>query len=171
VNVSARDLASPELKGLFETRMKRYQLQPDQITVELTETAAMDDPETGLKALEALAQIGLRISIDDFGAGHSSLSYLKKLPASEIKLDRTLLQDIHSSDSARMIVETAISMGHGLGFQVVAEGVETEQAASLLQGMGADLLQGYWLCRPKALSELEQWLGVESQVLRLQRLY
>lgn len=171
VNVSARDLASPELKGLFETRMKRYQLQPDQITVELTETAAMDDPETGLKALEALAQIGLRISIDDFGAGHSSLSYLKKLPASEIKLDRTLLQDIHSSDSARMIVETAISMGHGLGFQVVAEGVETEQAASLLQGMGADLLQGYWLCRPKALSELEQWLGVESQVIRLQRLY
>ncbi|WP_273208194.1 EAL domain-containing protein [Marinobacter subterrani] len=171
VNISARDLVSPELKGLFETRMKRYQLSPDQIIVELTETAAMDDPEKGLEALEALAQIGLKISIDDFGAGYSSLSYLKKLPASEIKLDRALLQDIDTSDSARMIVETAISMGHGLGFQVVAEGVESGQAARLLHRMGADLLQGYWLCRPKSLSELEQWLRVERKATRLQRLY
>lgn len=90
-------------------------------------------PERGWPPAEfiPLAQIGLKISIDDFGAGYSSLSYLKKLPASEIKLDRALLQDIHTSESARMIVETAISMGHGLGFQVVAEGLETEQAASL----------------------------------------
>lgn len=162
VNVSARDLVSTELKGLFETRMKRYQLHPDKIIVELTETAAMDDPDKGLEALEALAQIGLKISIDDFGAGYSSLSYLKKLPASEIKLDRALLQDIQTSESARMIVETAISMGHGLGFQVVAEGVETENAATLLRSMGADLLQGYWVCRPRTLRELEAWL-VEGQ--------
>ncbi len=170
VNVSARDLVSSELKGLFETRMKRYQLRPEQITVELTETAAMDDPEKGLKALEALAQIGLKISIDDFGAGYSSLSYLKRLPATEIKLDQALVQDIHTSDSSRMIVETAINMGHGLAFQVVAEGVETEQAASLLKNMGADLLQGYWLCRPKALDELKEWLVVERQAPRLQHL-
>ncbi len=170
VNISARDLVSTELKGLFETRMKRYQLHPDQIIVELTETAAMDDPDKGLEALEALAQIGLKISIDDFGAGYSSLSYLKKLPASEIKLDRALLQDIHTSENARMIVETAISMGHGLGFQVVAEGVETEQAATLLGSMGADLLQGYWVCRPRTLSELTDWLAVESKISGLQRL-
>ncbi|WP_303287578.1 EAL domain-containing protein [Marinobacter sp. SS8-8] len=163
VNVSARDLISSELKGLFETRMKRYQLKPDQITVELTETAAMDDPEKGLATLEGLAKTGLKISIDDFGAGYSSLSYLKRLPATEIKLDCALVQDIDSSESSRMIVETAINMGHGLGFQVVAEGVETEQTARLLQGMGAGLLQGYWLCRPIALSELSNWLVVQKQ--------
>jgi EAL domain-containing protein (putative c-di-GMP-specific phosphodiesterase class I) len=124
----------------------------------------MDDPEKGLKALEELAQIGLKVSIDDFGAGYSSLSYLKKLPASEIKLDRALLQDIHTNENARTIVETAIRMGHGLGFQVVAEGVETEQAAGLLGDMGADLLQGYWICRPKSLDELKAWLATENQV-------
>lgn len=164
VNISARDLGSPELIGLFETRIKRYQLQAEQIIIELTETAAMDDPHRGLKALKELTAIGLKLSIDDFGAGYSSLSYLKKLPASEIKLDRTLLQDIESSDSARMIVETAISMGQGLGYRVVAEGIETEKSARLLESLGAEMLQGYWICPPKSLEDLKAWLDVERQV-------
>lgn len=164
VNISARDLSSPELIGLFETRIKRYQLQAEQVIIELTETAAMDDPHRGLKALNELTAIGLKLSIDDFGAGYSSLSYLKKLPASEIKLDRTLLQDIESSDSARMIVETAISMGQGLGYRVVAEGIETEKSARLLESLGAEMLQGYWICPPKSLDDLKAWLDVERQV-------
>lgn len=164
VNISARDLGSPELTGLFETRLKRYQLQPEQVIIELTETAAMDDPHTGLKALKELTDIGLKLSIDDFGAGYSSLSYLKKLPASEIKLDRALLQDIETSESARMIVETAIRMGQGLGYQVVAEGVETEKSARLLNLLGAEMLQGYWICPPKSLDDLKAWLEIEKQV-------
>ena len=164
VNISARDLSSPELIGLFETRIKRYQLKAEQVIIELTETAAMDDPHRGLKALNELTAIGLKLSIDDFGAGYSSLSYLKKLPASEIKLDRTLLQDIESSDSARMIVETAISMGQGLGYRVVAEGIETEESARLLESLGAEMLQGYWICPPKSLDDLKAWLEVERQV-------
>lgn len=164
VNISARDLSSPELIGLFETRIKRYQLKAEQVIIELTETAAMDDPHRGLKALNELTAIGLKLSIDDFGAGYSSLSYLKKLPASEIKLDRTLLQDIESSDSARMIVETAISMGQGLGYRVVAEGIETEKSARLLESLGAEMLQGYWICPPKSLDDLKAWLAVERQV-------
>lgn len=164
VNISARDLSSPELIGLFETRIKRYQLKAEQVIIELTETAAMDDPHRGLKALNELTAIGLKLSIDDFGAGYSSLSYLKKLPASEIKLDRTLLQDIESSDSARMIVETAISMGQGLGYRVVAEGIETEKSAHLLESLGAEMLQGYWICPPKSLEDLKAWLDVERQV-------
>ncbi|WP_240339450.1 EAL domain-containing protein [Marinobacter sp. BW6] len=167
VNISARDLSSSELTGLFETRIKRYQLRAEQVIVELTETAAMDDPHRGLKALNELTAIGLKLSIDDFGAGYSSLSYLKKLPASEIKLDRALLQDIESSESARMIVETAIRMGQGLGYQVVAEGVETEKSARLLNQLGAEMLQGYWICPPKALEELKVWMEAESEVNRL----
>ena len=164
VNISARDLSSPELIGLFETRIKRYQLKAEQVIIELTETAAMDDPHRGLKALNELTAIGLKLSIDDFGAGYSSLSYLKKLPASEIKLDRTLLQDIESSDSARMIVETAISMGQGLGYRVVAEGIETEKSARLLESLGEVMLQGYWICLPKSLEDLKAWLDVGRQV-------
>lgn len=167
VNISARDLSSPELIGLFETRIKRYQLKAEQVIIELTETAAMDDPHRGLKALNELTAIGLKLSIDDFGAGYSSLSYLKKLPASEIKLDRTLLQDIESSDSARMIVETAISMGQGLGYRVVAEGIETEKSAHLLESLGAEMLQGYWICPPKSLDDLKAWLAVERKTSRL----
>ena len=170
VNISARDLSSPELIGLFETRIKRYQLQAEQVIIELTETAAMDDPHRGLKALNELTAIGLKLSIDDFGAGYSSLSYLKKLPASEIKLDRTLLQDIESSDSARMIVETAISMGQGLGYRVVAEGIETEKSARLLESLGAEMLQGYWICPPKSLDDLKAWLEVERKTTGLQGL-
>ncbi|MBY6071980.1 EAL domain-containing protein [Marinobacter salsuginis] len=170
VNISARDLSSPELIGLFETRIKRYQLKAEQVIIELTETAAMDDPNRGLKALNELTAIGLKLSIDDFGAGYSSLSYLKKLPASEIKLDRTLLQDIESSDSARMIVETAISMGQGLGYRVVAEGIETEKSAHLLESLGAEMLQGYWICPPKSLDHLKAWLEVERKTTGLQGL-
>lgn len=170
VNISARDLSSPELVGLFETRIKRYQLRAEQVIIELTETAAMDDPYRGLEALNALTAIGLKLSIDDFGAGYSSLSYLKKLPASEIKLDRALLQDIESSESARMIVETAIRMGQGLGYQVVAEGVETDKSARLLDSLGAEMLQGYWICKPKSLDDLKTWLEVESKTSSLERL-
>ncbi|SNB58692.1 diguanylate cyclase/phosphodiesterase [Marinobacter sp. es.042] len=168
VNISARDLSSPELVGLFKTRTKRNQLNPEQVIIELTETAAMDDPHRGLNALNELTAIGLKLSIDDFGAGYSSLSYLKKLPASEIKLDRALLQDIESSEGARMIVETAIRMGQGLGYQVVAEGVETEKSARLLNQLGAEMLQGYWICSPKPLHELQAWLEVESKTTGLQ---
>jgi diguanylate cyclase len=171
VNISARDLSSPELVGLFETRTKRNQLNPEQVIIELTETAAMDDPHRGLNALNDLTAIGLKLSIDDFGAGYSSLSYLKKLPASEIKLDRALLQDIESSEGARMIVETAIRMGQGLGYQVVAEGVETEKSARLLNQLGAEMLQGYWICSPKPLHELQAWLEVERKAPSLQGLH
>ncbi|MGP9832200.1 EAL domain-containing protein [Marinobacter sp. NSM] len=158
VNISARDLLSPGLDELFATALETYGLQAGDVIVELTETAAMDDPEKGLQALERLASSGLKVSIDDFGAGYSSLSYLKRLPANEIKLDRSLLQDICTSDSSRTIAETAITMGRSLGFLVVAEGVEDEASAQLLATLGADMLQGFWLCRPAPLESIKDWL-------------
>lgn len=159
INISARDLASGELKGVIEQQLARHQIRPDRLTIELTETAAMEDPEKGLEALKTLAGTGLRVSIDDFGSGYSSLSYLKQLPASEIKLDRSLIMDLGASDGSKVIVETAINMAHGLGYSVVAEGVEDQDTARLLRTMGCDTLQGYWLCHPLPLDKLKSWLA------------
>lgn len=161
INISARDLVSGELEGVIASALHRYGVESRRLTLELTETAAMQDPEKGLKTLERLAETGLLISIDDFGSGYSSLSYLKQLPASEIKLDRSLIVDIGTSDSSKVIVHTAVNMAHTLGYQVVAEGVETEQTARLLKQLGCDKLQGFWLSRPLPLSGVQQWLSVE----------
>lgn len=159
INISARDLVSGELPALFRSQLGQHHLRAQRLTIELTETAAMEDPEKGLQALEELADIGLQVSIDDFGSGYSSLSYLKQLPASEIKLDRSLILDVGISESSRVIVETAINMAHGLGYSVVAEGVEDGETAELLKTMGCDRLQGYWLCHPLPLAKLMTWLA------------
>ncbi len=158
INISARDLAFGDLNNLIETTLKQYHIDTTFLTVELTETAVMEDPNSGLLILKSLSDIGLKISIDDFGSGYSSLSYLKKLPASEIKLDRSLLIDICTSKSSKVIVETAINMAHGLGYKLVAEGIEDKESALLLKEMGCDMLQGYWLCHPLPLDELKVWL-------------
>lgn len=164
LNISARDLLSSNLMSVFESQLQRYRLSADRVTVELTETAAMEDREQGLQTLQALAAFGLKVSVDDFGSGYSSLSYLKQLPATEIKLDRSLILDIDTSESSRMIVAAAIHMAKGLGYQVVGEGVENEATANLLREMGCDMLQGYWLCRPQPLAELKTWLAARAAV-------
>ena len=158
INISARDLSSRGLRSQIDEALKHHSIPATRLILELTETAAMEDPERGLEALQKLSQSGLKISIDDFGSGYSSLCYLKQLPATEIKLDRSIVMDICTSESSRVIVETAINMVHGLGYTVVAEGVEDIESAELLKTMNCDRLQGYWLCHPLPLPELEQWL-------------
>lgn len=159
INISARDLSSGELSGNISYILSRYTMSAERLILELTETAAMEDPEQGLLELKKLTDHGLAISIDDFGSGYSSLSYLKKLPATEIKLDRSLVMDVCTDESSKMIVETAINMAHGLGYTLVAEGVETEASARLLQQLGCDRIQGYWLCHPLPLAKLKLWLA------------
>ncbi|MBW0148023.1 EAL domain-containing protein [Marinobacter arenosus] len=164
INISTRDLASRELGERLDAVLAEHGVDAKRLTLELTETAAMEDPEKGLRALQALADTGLQVSIDDFGSGYSSLSYLKQLPASEIKLDRSLITDVCGSDSSQVIVETAINMVHGLGYKVVAEGVENEETARILQAMGCDKLQGFWLCHPLPLKDLKVWLAEHQNV-------
>lgn len=164
INISARDLVSGDLKALIEPMLTRIDAR--RLTVELTETAAMEDPEKGLLALKEIADLGVEVSIDDFGSGYSSLSYLKRLPASEIKLDKSLITDICTSESSKVIVETAINMAHGLGYRLVAEGVENEETARLLKSMGCDRLQGFWLCHPLPVEELKQWLSERHSVFQ-----
>lgn len=158
INISARDLASGELEGWIISALRRHDVRAERLILELTETATMEDPEKGLVALRALTSSGLKISIDDFGSGYSSLSYLKQLPATELKLDRSLIDDITTSENSRLIVETAVNMAHSLDYQVVAEGVESDHTARLLGELGCDRLQGFWFCRPLPLSELREWL-------------
>lgn len=162
INISAKDLLSKHLPRQIEETLKSYQVESSQIFLELTETATMDEPEAGLEALNHLTSMGFKISIDDFGTGYSSLSYLKQLPASEIKLDRSLIIDIAESDSSRLIVKTAIDMAHGLGYKVVAEGVEDEETARILKQLSCDKLQGFWLCKPKPLEEITSWLEARA---------
>lgn len=159
INISARDLLSSALPDILRTALDIQGIEPAGITLELTETAAMDDPERCLAALQGLAGMGVKVSIDDFGSGYSSLSYMKQLPASELKLDRSLIDDVDTNDNTRVIVRTAVNMAHSLGYQVVAEGVETERAARLLACLGCDRLQGFWLCQPCELGELQAWLS------------
>ena len=158
INISARDLTYGDISSIIDTSLQRYQVNPNCLTLELTETAAMEDPIASLITLKNLSQTGLKISIDDFGSGYSSLSYLKQLPATEIKLDRSLLIDVCSSESSKVIVKTAINMAHGLGYKLVAEGIEDKESALLLKKMGCDMLQGYWLCHPLPLHKLKPWL-------------
>ncbi len=158
INISARDLESAELKGVLALALQQNGLQACSVTLEITETAAMLDPVRSLQALNILADLGYHISIDDFGSGYSSLSYLKQLPASELKLDRSLIHDICTSESADVIVSTAIQMARSLGYRVVGEGIEAAETADHLKAKGCDMLQGFWLCTPKPIAEFKQWL-------------
>ncbi len=162
VNLSARDLLADDLAPWLQGQLAHHGIAPARLVLELTETAAMDHPEKSLSALAALSALGLRVSIDDFGSGYSSLSYLKQLPASELKLDSGLIEGIEHRDDVRVIVRTAINMAHDLGYTVVAEGVETGETAKQLVALECDTIQGFWFCRPLPLAELRDWLAARS---------
>ncbi|WP_020410869.1 EAL domain-containing protein [Hahella ganghwensis] len=158
VNLSAKNLMETDLEAFLKDALERLSLPRHSLVLELTETAIMEDPGLGLSALHKLSDEGLKVSIDDFGAGYSSLSYLKQLPASEIKIDRALITDICEKETSRIIVQTTIDMCHSLGFDVVAEGVESEAVLEILTDMGCDIAQGYHLSRPMNFKSLKLWL-------------
>lgn len=158
INISARNLSEPDLPKFLSHCLEEHNVNPAKVTIELTETAVMEDPESGIIALGKLTDIGVNLSIDDFGSGYSSLSYLKRLPATEIKLDRSLIMDILNSESDRVIVQTSIDMAHNLGYDLVAEGVETQEMQDLLTSMKCDKMQGYHLSKPLAVHDMKRWL-------------
>lgn len=129
-----------------------------QIVLEITETAVIEDPEIGLAAIEAFVANGIQISIDDFGTGLSSLAYLRQIPASELKIDRSFIKDIVGGQRDALLVRSTIDMAHGLGMYVTAEGVETAQAFNLLQSMGCDMAQGFGIARPMPVDQTLDFL-------------
>jgi EAL domain-containing protein (putative c-di-GMP-specific phosphodiesterase class I) len=126
--------------------------------LEVTETAAMENPVFAMRSLNRYRAAGVKVAIDDYGSGFSSLAYLKDIPATELKIDKAFVLDIADSQRNSMLVRSTIDLGHSLGMQVTAEGVETATALSLLALMGCDAAQGYFIGRPMPLGNLIEFL-------------
>ncbi|MDX1459393.1 MAG: GGDEF domain-containing phosphodiesterase, partial [Marinobacter sp.] len=158
VNISPNNLRERDFAMFVQRLMSRHHSHHGAITLEVTETSMMQDPINSLEALKSLHATGIPLSIDDFGSGYSSLSYIKQLPASEIKIDRSLVTDLATETGDQVIVKTTIDMCHSLGYTVVAEGVEKQETLDLLELMGCDMIQGYLLTPPLPFEELTAWL-------------
>lgn len=158
INVSAQDIAYSEFNSSLLQTLKKYQVNPSLVTIELTERDMIENEAQGIKALEDLKKIGVKISLDDYGVGQTSLGRLKVLPIDELKLDKCFILTLHESEKDQHIVRSSITLGHQLGFSVVAEGVETAESLFLLTQMQCDHAQGYYLSRPLKAQQLEQWL-------------
>ena len=148
VNLSPRSLLDRGIVDDVAHALGSAGLDPEALVLEITESAAMGDADRVLPTLHALRSLGVGIAIDDFGTGHSSLAYLRNLPATELKIDRSFLADIVTDAHARAIVAAAVHLGHILGMRVIAEGIETEDVHDLLIGFGCDLGQGWLYGRP-----------------------
>ena len=166
INLSARNFLDPNLSGILEGLMRRHGITPSNVTLEITESMMLIDPERARTVLATLDKAGVGISIDDFGTGYSSLVYLKKLPVNELKIDKIFVMDMAMDADNRVIVHSTIEMAHLLGLTVVAEGVETEEALDLLKGFGCDRVQGYFLAEPMFAPQLLEWLRVTPYAMQ-----
>jgi len=159
VNLSVHQLRQPDLEQRVREALRRHRVPARMLIMEITESVAMEDIEASLRVFDMLDQIGVRLSIDDFGTGYSSLSYLRRLPARQLKIDRSFVRDLDSSLDAQAIVEAVVRLAHALGLKVVAEGVETQDQADILAQLHCDELQGFLFARPMSEATLMKWLG------------
>ena len=159
VNLSARNLANVTFADMVESILDETGLDPAALTLELTESSIMTEAEGAMNTLAAIHDLGVSLSIDDFGTGYSSLAHLRKLPVSEIKIDKSFVFDLTTSHSDEAIVRSMVDLGHHLGLTVVVEGVETVEVRRRLAEMGADRIQGYLLSRPMPVAAFEQWIA------------
>ncbi len=165
VNLSVMNLHEPDFVESVREVLNKWKAEPSWLTLELTESAVMSDPRHALEVLSRLNAVGVRVSIDDFGAGYSSLACLKKLPVSEIKIDASFVAEIKhgrpdgiDTDDA-VIVRSTIDLAHNMNLQVVVEGVENTETLQLLASLGCDRAQGYFISPPLTYDELLKWLG------------
>jgi diguanylate cyclase (GGDEF)-like protein len=158
VNLSAGDVTNPSLPAFVFRSVSEAGIGADQLMFEVTESAVMRQPQLAVPVMQQLRAAGSRFAIDDFGTGHSSLAQLHALPVDELKIDRGFVRDLGSSERSLLIVRATSDLGHGLGLQIVAEGVETPDAWSTLLRLGCDLAQGYLVSRPLPPAELLSWV-------------
>ncbi|WP_083000396.1 putative bifunctional diguanylate cyclase/phosphodiesterase [Halomonas sp. GT] len=157
INISALQLFQGDLETQLSSCLERYQLQPSQIGLELTESVLLDERAGDMgPRLQALRNQGYAIAIDDFGTGYSSLGYLKRLPVDKIKLDRAFIRELPHDQADAAIVTAVLAMAEGMGLEVVAEGVETQAQCQFLINAGCTLVQGFYFARPLPAAELEQ---------------
>jgi diguanylate cyclase (GGDEF)-like protein len=160
-NLSTLDLLDPELPRRVKALLEFHGVPPARLCLEITESALMDEPALALAHLNALATLGVKLSIDDYGVGQASLAYLKSLPVNELKLDRSFVTAIADSPRNAAIVQSTIMLSHALGLSVVAEGVETGEELAWLRAHGCDVGQGYGIARPMMAADLPGWVAAQ----------
>lgn len=163
INVSPNDITDSAMMTSILKSLVKADMSPSNLKLEVTETAIMHDRESSLRVLVALESLGIKLSIDDFGTGHSSFVYLKDFPIAEIKLDRSFITDISKSKESFSIVKSTIDLAHQLNALTVAEGVESDDVEQVLTELNCDRLQGYYLARPMPLDKFLDWLDMYDQ--------
>ncbi len=158
VNVSGREFADINLVDRVETCLRQYDIPAHLLTLEVTETEIMADLGAATKVLYELSARGIKLGIDDYGTGYSSLQYLHKLPVNELKIDRSFVTNLPNEASNRIIVRSSIQMAHSLGLYVIAEGAEDELTCAMLAEADCDFIQGYYLSKPQKAEDLQEWI-------------
>ncbi len=159
VNLSMRSVLDPQLPQTVAQLLQRWDATPDLLRFEITESILAAEPERALQAVDALRAMGVHIALDDFGSGYSSLAYLNRLPLDEIKIDRSFVMAMEREESSATIVRATVELGHGLGYGVVAEGVEDIRTKQRLTDLGCDTIQGYLIARPMPADETAEFIG------------
>jgi EAL domain-containing protein (putative c-di-GMP-specific phosphodiesterase class I) len=159
INLSMHNLHDFNLIGKIRRILEKYQLLPEALLLEITETGVMLDPNQVIKTLDQLAAIGVKLSIDDFGTGYSSLLHLKRLPVHTLKVDKSFVIDMDKDEENASIVRATIDLAHSLGLSVTAEGVESGVVLEMLKEMGCDYCQGYYVGKPMSQHEIQVWLA------------
>jgi len=158
VNISAVNLHEKDFESNIIKLLDKHSVDPECLLLEITETSVMKDPENARVALQNLAERGIKLGIDDFGTGHSSLSYIRQLPVYEIKIDRSFVMEMDVVAGDEIIVRTTLNMCRDLGYKVVAEGIENQIVLNKLKEMKCDFSQGYHIARPMPLEDLKVWM-------------
>ncbi len=169
VNLSVRHLTDLTLPSAVAAALRRHEVPPVLLTLEVTEGSIMNDPSRAVTVLAMLRDLGVRIAVDDYGTGYSSLAYLKRLAIDELKIDKSFILGMRDDENDNVIVRSTIELGHNLGLQLVAEGVEDVETWQLLLPLGCDVLQGYYISRPIPARALETWLDTWEGGLHKQR--
>jgi EAL domain-containing protein (putative c-di-GMP-specific phosphodiesterase class I) len=159
VNVTAADVCDEGLTDHVVRLLRESGTAPERLTLEVTESDAMREPERALSVLRALAGRGVQLAVDDFGTGYSSLAYLDRLPVHEVKIDQSFVSRLEQQAADSTIVRATVTLAHELGLRLVAEGVETDLARSMVEELGCDLYQGYGLSRPIPEQDVLPWLA------------
>lgn len=158
INISVFNLQSPDFIATLQSKLNKWNIPPEKVMLEITETAMMADPVHAKTTLEQLNRLGVKLAIDDFGTGFSSLAYLKQLPVDELKIDKSFVIEMADDENDAVIVRSTIDLAHNLGLRVVAEGVETQEVMDLLVVLDCDVVQGFHLSKPLPAAEVVQWL-------------
>ncbi len=159
VNVSARSLNRPSFAGQIIDTLRSLDMPSSRLVIEITETALLTDPARALVVLAEIGAAGMKVSLDDFGIGQTSLGYLSSLPVDELKIDKSFVTDMLENPAHAAIVRSVVELGHNLSLEVVGEGVETNEVLTALRATGCDTAQGFYLARPMPADALRSWLS------------